>query len=357
MLGERTVNGRVDHDRIRVGRYEGRFDKLTIVVLDSDLELEDFTIRFADRSTYAPRLGHYFREGQRTHAFDLPPNGGVIRDISIRYRNLRGGGRARVQVWGRRVGASAPPPPPPQVHHPVWNSTGWTMLGERTVNGRTDRDRIPVGRNSGRYSKLTIVVLDSDLELVDFGVNFGRGRAWHPPLKHYFREGQRTHAIDLPGDDRRIKNISIRYRNLRGGGRARVQVWGFKTTDNPRPGYRPDPAPRPFSWDHRGWRMIGEKTVNGRIDRDRVHVTFDEGKFKRLMLVVLDSDLELLGLEVQFRRGRSWSAPGVRQVFRENTRTRAIDLPGFRGRRIRDIDLVYRNLPGGGRARVQIWGR
>ena len=73
---------------------------------------------------------------------DLPPGESIIHHIDLRYRNLPGGGSARVQVWGQRI--AAPPPP-----RPVWDSTGWTMLGERTVNGRVDRDRIPVGAYTG----------------------------------------------------------------------------------------------------------------------------------------------------------------------------------------------------------------
>jgi hypothetical protein len=107
----------------------------------------------------------------------------------------------------------------------VWNSAGWTMLGERTVNGSYDHDRIEVGRYEGRFSKLTVVVLDSDLEMIDMDIKFGHGAPWHPALSHYFREGQRTRVIDFPGDERRIKWIEFRYRNIPGGGKARVQVW------------------------------------------------------------------------------------------------------------------------------------
>jgi hypothetical protein len=99
------------------------------------------------------------------------------------------------------------------------------MLGERTVNGRVDHDRIEVGRHEGKFAKLTLVVLDSDLEMLDFEVKFARGPAWHPEVKHVFREGQRTRVIDLPGDERVIRYIDFKYRNLPGGGRAKVQVW------------------------------------------------------------------------------------------------------------------------------------
>jgi hypothetical protein len=101
--------------------------------------------------------------------------------------------------------------------------------------------------------------------------------------------------------------------------------------------------------------MLGEQIVTGRVDRDRIQVGRDEGKFRQLMIVVLDSDLELLEFDVKFGRGPEWR-PNVRQVFHENTRTRAIDLPGDR-RVIKHIDFKYRNLPGGGRARVQVWGK
>src|SRR5438552_155424 len=110
----------------------------------------------------------------------------------------------------------------------VWDNKGWTMLGERTVNGRVDRDRIDVGRYEGRFCKLMVVVLDSDLELLSFQVNFGDGgRPFRPALSHYFRNNERTRVIDLPGDTRIIHDIDITYRNLIRGRDARVQVWGF----------------------------------------------------------------------------------------------------------------------------------
>jgi hypothetical protein len=234
MLGERVVNGRgrLDRDRISVGRYEGRYSKLTLVVHDSDLEMVDFVVTFANGQQWAPRVNHYFRENQRTRVIDLPGDTRVIQHIDLSYRNLPGGGRATVQVWGFKV---VDAPPPPRVLHSNWDSTGWTLLGERTINGRgrVDRDVIPVGRYEGRFSRLTLVAMDSDFEMINFTVRFGSGMPWSPRTGHYFREGTRTRVIDLPGDDRTIRDIELEYRNLPGGGRARVQVWGYKTTNNP----------------------------------------------------------------------------------------------------------------------------
>jgi hypothetical protein len=335
-LGERTVNGRYDHDRIEVGRYEGRFSKLNMVVENSDLELIDFKIVFGDRTEYHPTVNQVFREGQRTRVIDLPPSESVIQFIDIRYRNLPGGGDARVEVWGWKTGDATPPAAP------AWDPRGWTLLGERTVNRSYDHDRIPVGRYEGKFTKLTVVVEDSDLELIDLSIQFTRGAAWHPSVTHLFREGQRSRVIDFPGDERTIKFIDLKYRNLPGGGAARVKVYGLKETP---------------VWESRGWTMLGEQQVAGRggEDTDRITVSRDEPRFRRLTLVVLDSDLEMIDMSIKFERGEPYH-PEIGAVFRENTRTKVIDLPRH-GARIQWIEFKYRNLPGGGPARVQVWAK
>jgi hypothetical protein len=356
-LGERTVNGRVDHDRIEVGHAEGKFNKLTMVVENSDLQLLDFKIVFADRTEYHPRLEHVFREGQRTRAIDLPPSEGVIRHIELRYKNLSGGGDARVQIWGWRTGGATPPPaappsppaPPPAAPRHSWDTRGWTLLGQRQVNGRADHDRIEVGRQEGRFSKLTMAVEDSDLELLDFRIEFDDRTEYRPRLSHLFKEGQRTRVIDLPPSEHVIRFIDIRYRNTPGGGPASVEVWGQRAG-----GATPPPPPAAPAWDPKGWTLLGERTVDGRVDRDRITVGKYEGKFTKLMLVVDDSDLELIDFSVQFARGAAWR-PSLTHYFREGQRTRALDFPGDE-RTIRHIDFRYRNLPGGGRAKVAVYG-
>jgi hypothetical protein len=220
-LGEREVNGKYDHDVIEVGRYEGKFTKLTMYVEQSEIELLDFEITFGNGERYHPPVKHYFREGQRTHVIDMPGDERVIRNINLRYRNLPGGGRARVEVWGWKAEGGG------GTHPFTWDNNGWVMLGEREVNGHgnMDLDRIEVGRAEGKFRKLTVVVFDGDIEMIDSEVKFANGERWKPELKHVFREGQRTRAIDLPGDQRVIKFIDFRYRNLNATGHAKVQVW------------------------------------------------------------------------------------------------------------------------------------
>jgi len=357
LLGSQTVDGHRDRDSIVVGKHEGKFDQLTLVVVDSDLELNDFLITFHNNQTFQPNVRHTFREGSRSRVIDLPGNDRFIKRIDLRYANIPGGGKARVEVWGRNVKNAPPPPPGPRPPSgPAWDSTGWTMLGSQTVSGhggKADKDVIHVGKHEGRYDELTMVVTDSDLELVDFVVTFGNNETFRPNVKHTFREGARTRAIDLPGNTRTIKKIET-YANLPGGGKARVELWGRQRAGGGGGGAAP-PAP---VFDSKGWTLLGSQTVSGRggkADKDVIVVGKQEGRFDQLTMVVTDSDLDLLDLVVTFGNNTTFQ-PKVKHVFKEGARSRVIDLPG-NDRFIKQIELTYTNLPGGGKARVEVWGR
>lgn len=244
-------------------------------------------------------------------------------------------------------------PPPRHVHRPApppsWDPAGWELLGETWVEGKSDADKIQVGASEGRFVQLMVVVEKSDLEMMDMEITFGNGEKMSPEVRQFFRENTRTRAIDLPGNQRVIKNITFHYGNLPGGGRARVAVYG-KAGEGPPPG----PILK-ATFDPNGWTLIGERTVEGKGDFDQIKVGKAEGKFQELMVVVEDSDLEMHDMEITFGNGKK-QKPAVKHFFREADRTRAIDLKG-NTRVIKNLKFWYSNLPGGGKARVAVYGR
>jgi hypothetical protein len=347
LLGFQTVTGGADRDVIEVAPYQGRFDQISLLVLDSDLELFDLTVIFGNGERWSPRLRHFFREGSRSHQIDLPGEDRMIRRVELTYGNLPGGGRARLEIYGRASGRRAPPnaPAPPAI---AFDSRGWTLLGSQMVSGRRDRDVIRVGPHRGRLDQLTLVVHDSDLELLDLRVVFRNGTSWSPQLRHFFREGSRSRVIDLPGNDRVIKRIELVYANLHGRGRARVEVHGRSV------GRPPPPKFVPVHWNNQGWTFLGKTTVDGWRDRDRLQI--ETGKpFSKLMFVVTGSDVEIYDAVVTFTNGEKFAATW-RTLFREGTRTSPVDLPG-RLRGIQSVEFRYGNLPGGGRASVEVWAQ
>jgi hypothetical protein len=344
-LGSAVVDGKKDRDVITVGKYEGKFDELTVVVVDSDLQLEDFTVVFGNGDKFSPKLKHTFKEGQRSKSIDLPGNDRQIQKIELLYKNTAGGGKAKLEVYGRNKQAKTP--------GQVFDGKGWTMLGTRSVDGKKDRDTIDVAKYTGKFDTMTVVVLNSDIDLNDLTITFGNGDKWSPKLKHSFKEGTRSKAFDLPGDDRVISKIDLLYTNKAGGGKATVEVWAKDSGRKPPVGGNPPPSGGAF--DKTGWTFLGDRTVDGRRDKDSIKVGKYEGRFDQVTMVVSDSDLELKDLTFVFGGGEKWS-PHVAHFFKEGARSRAIDLPG-NNRVISRIDLNYANLPGGGKARVELYGR
>ena len=98
-----------------------------------------------------------------------------------------------------------------------------------------------------------------------------------------------------------------------------------------------------------------ERTVNGGVDRDVIHVGSDDGTFTSVQIKVECSTLRMFDMKVFFGDGSVYDVPTAR-VFDKDTRSRVIDLPGNR-RVIKRVEFKYGNLPGGGNARVELWGK
>lgn len=103
------------------------------------------------------------------------------------------------------------------------------------------------------------------------------------------------------------------------------------------------------------WTRLGERWVDGVRDRDVIAVGTNDGAFRRIMIVVEHSALQMDDLVVNFSDGTRFSPP-TRLVFAENSRSQVIDLPGSR-RAIRSVEFRYGNLPGGGRAQAELWAQ
>src|SRR5262245_5561382 len=77
------------------------------------------------------------------------------------------------------------------------------------------------------------------------------------------------------------------------------------------------------------WTRLGERWVDGAHDRDVIAVGAHDGSFRRIMIVVEHSALQMNDVVVNFSDGTRFSPP-TRLVFAENSRSQVIDLPGSR---------------------------
>jgi hypothetical protein len=118
---------------------------------------------------------------------------------------------------------------------------------------------------------------------------------------------------------------------------------------------RPAPAPTEARIVRAGFDFLGERTVDGAIDRDSINVGRRDGRFREIMLVVERAPVEIYDVVVTFGNGEHFE-PRTRLAFGPDTRSRTIDLPGG-SRVIQRVDFRYGNVVAGARAKVELWGR
>ncbi len=101
-LGRQEVDFRADHDRIDVGRREGRFRQLEIRVQGAPVEIRRMIVTFANDEKFDPKIHRRFDESTRSHVIDLPGDRRVIKRIDFDYVSPnRRAGKAIVEVYGR----------------------------------------------------------------------------------------------------------------------------------------------------------------------------------------------------------------------------------------------------------------
>jgi len=160
-----------------------------------------------------------------------------------------------------------------------------------------------------------MVVENSDLELIELSIKFDHGPAVgsRGAAALLPRGASAPRAIDFPGEERIIKHIDFRYpQTCPAAGRARVAVYGLRE------------AP---VFDSRGWDPArrGARSTPTARDYDRIEVPRREGPVPQA-----DGGGARRRPRDERHAGRarpraSRSAPRSTRLFRENTRTHAIE--------------------------------
>jgi len=104
----------------------------------------------------------------------------------------------------------------------------WVYLGQASVEGRVDRDRIYVGRGRGRFQRIQIRVDNAPIEFHRVVVRYANGRSEEVSVRQRIPAGGQTRAIDLRGDDRAIESVDFWYARGRwnAGREPRVRLYG-----------------------------------------------------------------------------------------------------------------------------------
>ncbi len=102
LLGERHIDGRVDSDKIDIGKDRGTFRAIQFRVQGGDVRFEKIQVRYLNGEREDIDVRADVRAGSRTRAIDLPGNRRVIESISMWYSKGEWRTRPQIRVYGAR---------------------------------------------------------------------------------------------------------------------------------------------------------------------------------------------------------------------------------------------------------------
>ena len=102
----------------------------------------------------------------------------------------------------------------------------WERLGDSRVDGKRDHDNIRVNARGG-FRAIRFFVQGGDIEIQRVVVHFENGADTEVEVRERIRNGRTTRAIDLPGDERRIRSVEFWYgRDNWGRSRPQLVLYG-----------------------------------------------------------------------------------------------------------------------------------
>ena len=101
-LGDSRVDGRRDHDTIRVNA-RGRFQAIRFFVQGGDIEIQRVVVHFENGADTEVEVRDRIRTGRTTRGIDLPGDERRIRSVEFWYgRGNWGRSRPQLVLYGRR---------------------------------------------------------------------------------------------------------------------------------------------------------------------------------------------------------------------------------------------------------------
>ena len=100
-LGEANVDGSADHDRIKIGRDDGRFRAIQIRVERAPIEFQRVVVHFGNGADEEIAIRNRINAGGQTRAIDLRGRERVIESVEIWYARARyGSAKPKLRLFG-----------------------------------------------------------------------------------------------------------------------------------------------------------------------------------------------------------------------------------------------------------------
>lgn len=102
LLGSQKVGFIADKDVIQVGRQDGDFSAIKLVVKDNEVEFKNVTVVYGNGARDDVAVRNRIRAGGETRAIDLKGGDRFIKRVELVYKSKPSfKGQATVELWGK----------------------------------------------------------------------------------------------------------------------------------------------------------------------------------------------------------------------------------------------------------------
>jgi len=216
-IGSITYQAAPEREVINVGGREGEFRAFRFEVRQSDVEVLDLRVVYANGMTEDVRVRQLFRAGSSSRVIELGSPRRALKQIIVNFVPKGPARLVFVGIEGMGGGSGGS------------GSGEWTRLGCKDVRFLIDRDTVRVGRAEGRFSAIRLKVRRAPVEVLNLRVTFGNGTRMDVPVREVIPPGGTSRSIDLPGNNRGIDRIEMIYRAMPSlNGTAEVCIDGLE---------------------------------------------------------------------------------------------------------------------------------
>jgi hypothetical protein len=279
----------------------------------------------------------------------------------------------------------------------------WVRIGTFDADLARGSQAVDLGGAKGSFKAFRVNVVQGEARLTNVQVRYLNGQAHNERRSINLLRNERSRPIDQRGEERFVEGATICFEaNQRGS--ARFEFYGLQSTRGAR-------APKPAVTQALSWPVacpgaaavaqpptqpttpgaapaVAGKTTTGPIaatptapipqtapagsvlpggavlfgvqnvgfvrDRDVIRVGANLGQFDRIQLRVLENDVFIQELDVNYVDGTTQKLV-VNSDVKQNTRTRWLDITGTKF--IKEINMLYRSRPAfKGQARIEVYG-
>ena len=101
-LGEANVDGNADHDKIKIGRDDGRFRAIQIRVERAPIEFQRVVVHYGNGADEEIAIRNRINAGGKTRVIDLRGNERVIESVEFWYARAKyGSAKPKLLLYGR----------------------------------------------------------------------------------------------------------------------------------------------------------------------------------------------------------------------------------------------------------------